>query len=59
MNITPAQMTNAMLMLAAEYQNEGNEKVARDLVSAALSLPDESLMNLYKAIQNFNNGERG
>ena len=59
MNITAAEMTNAMLMLAAEYQIEGNEKVARNLVSAALSLPDESLMNLYKAIQNFNNGERG
>ena len=59
MNITAAEMTNAMLMLAAEYQIEGNEKVARILVSAALSLPDESLMNLYKAIQNFNNGERG
>ena len=59
MNITAAQMTNAMLMLAAEYQNEGNEKVARNLVSAALSLPDESLVRLSKAILNYDNGERG
>lgn len=59
MNINAAQMTNAMLMLAAEYQSEGNEMVARKLVKAAIALPDESLMNLYKAIQNFNNSERG
>ena len=52
-------MTSAMLMLATEYQSEGNELVARKLVKAAIALPDESLMNLYKAIQNFNNGERG
>jgi hypothetical protein len=59
MNITAAEMTNAMLMLSVEYQIEGNEKVARNLVSAALSLPDESLVRLYKAIQNYDNGERG
>ena len=59
MNITAAEMTSAMLMLAAEYQSEGNELVARNLVSAALSLPDESLVRLYKAILNYDNGERG
>ena len=59
MNITAHKMTSAMLMLAAEYQSEGNELVARKLVKAAIELPDESLMNLYKAIQNYNNGERG
>jgi hypothetical protein len=45
-------------MLSVEYQIEGNEKVARNLVSAALSLPDESLVRLYKAIRNFDDGER-
>jgi hypothetical protein len=58
MNITAAEMTNAMLMLSVEYQIEGNEMVARNLVSAALSLPDESLVRLYKAIRNFDDGER-
>lgn len=52
-------MNSVMLMLAAEYQAEGNEIVARRLVKAALSLPEASLTNLYNVIQKATNQERG
>ena len=44
--ITADDVAEAMFILAAEYDAEGNKSAAAKLVDAALTLPDTSLARL-------------
>ena len=48
--ITADDVAEAMFILAAEYDAEGNKSAAAKLVDAALTLPDTSLARLAEII---------